>query len=568
MSDEIDPSIAALLKETESSLPSSAEEQQNNQKWEESDKEFEEQMAAQLKAISSVPTNPANGGIKDVDLRQKSFDPKFYEKTFLDQANPIFDDPAYYKICLSGEGDSAQRLHQLLIKYLNCQDKKDKTVYRQQIVTAYWEFLRTLAPKISNSKIPLPKKLAMRYGVVLPSLFSPDQKDFFSKVELINKSGEPILYMDEWIKEISTGKLKLSTTDEVSTRGKGPQAEQQRIMQLKSKNTGKLQNAESLVTSKESERRNLELEVQERIQTLCDHNHMIGLEPHCAPYTDMQKKLFGEINLRFHALQKVDRELNSYLKDLQEAKEIEESLNQKSSDMPVEEMNVGKEEILSEMSTVRQMAKMTCGRQGNQFPIFTREFFHCIDKGTGFRENVLRELAQIEAIDPGCFTRIHKGVANRIVPYVLLVPTYGDIGFCWEPFDRFNRITSRGRIVIPMYPRDLKTACLSAVADLRWQVAKEKASFDWMTDGLTGRYYQYLEENKIKGDIKQFFIDDYILWMTKESAGTQKLPKEVRDIFWRYIPFPQTIKDELKKRSLVYLELCKKDYNRSISDGY
>ena len=154
------------------------------------------------------------------------------------------------------------------------------------------------------------------------------------------------------------------------------------------------------------------------------------------------------------------------------------------------------------------------------------------------------------------------------MPYVLLVPTYGDTGFCWEPFDRFNRITSRGRIVIPMYPRDLKIACLTAVADLRWQVAKEKASFDWMTDGLTGRYYQYLEENKMKGDIKQFFIDDYILWMTKEATGTQKLPKEVRDIFWRYIPFPQSLKDNLKMRSLVYMDLCKKDYNRSISDGY
>ena len=159
---------------------------------------------------------------------------------------------------------------------------------------------------------------------------------------------------------------------------------------------------------------------------------------------------------------------------------------------------------------------------------------------------VLRELAWIESIDPEAYIRIHRGVKNRIVPYVLLLPTYGDTGFCWEPFDRFNRITSRGRIIIPMYPRDLRTACLTAVADLRWQVAKEKASFDWMTDGLTGHYYQYIDSKKMKGDVKQFFIDDYILWMTKESNGTQKLEKEVRAIFWRYIPFPQKLKDELK----------------------
>ena len=89
-----------------------------------------------------------------------------------------------------------------------------------------------------------------------------------------------------------------------------------------------------------------------------------------------------------------------------------------------------------------------------------------------------------------------------------------------------------------------------------------------MTDGLTGYYYQYLEEHKMRGDIKQFFIQDYILWMTKESMGTQKLEKEVRAIFWRYLPFPQELKEELKKRSPVYSELYQRDVNRSMSDGY
>lgn len=348
---------------------------------------------------------------------------------------------------------------------------------------------------------------------------------------------------------------------------KTPAAEAQRLQQLKSKNSGKLQSIESIVNSKESERNTLEYEITDRITSLTTHEEIIGLEPHRAPYTDIQKKLFAEITQRFHALQKIDRELMNCLDELQEAKEIEQSLNDKTGQF-VEEVSVGTEDILTEMTTIRQMAKMTCGRQGNQFPIFTREFFHCFDKSTGFRENVLRELAWIESIDPQCFCRVHKNVMHRIVPYVLLVPTYGDNGFCWEPFDRMNRVTSRGRIVIPMYPRDLKIACLTAVADLRWQVAKEKASYDWMTDGLTGHYYQYIEEHKMKGDVKQFFIEDYILWITKESLGTQKLEKEVRGIFWRYLPFPQELKDTLKTRSLVYQELYQRDINRSMSDGY
>ena len=119
-----------------------------------------------------------------------------------------------------------------------------------------------------------------------------------------------------------------------------------------------------------------------------------------------------------------------------------------------------------------------------------------------------------------------------------------------------------------MYPRDLRIAILTAVADLRWQVAKEKASYYWMEEGLTGQYYQHIERMKVKGDLKAYFIEDYVLWMTKESEGVQRLDKDVRGIFWRNMPFPDERKQELRKRSLVYEELCIKDNNRAMSDGY
>jgi hypothetical protein len=157
---------------------------------------------------------------------------------------------------------------------------------------------------------------------------------------------------------------------------------------------------------------------------------------------------------------------------------------------------------------------------------------------------------------------------NRIAPYVLLIPTYGDTGFCWEPFDRYNRATSRGRIVVPMYPRNLYIAVLTAVADLRWQVAKEKASFYWMEEGLTGNYYQWFQSLKLKGDIKEYFIRDYILWMTKEAEGIQKLDKDVRGTFWRHMPFTREVKEKLKNRSFDYQELYQRDMNRAMSDGY
>ena len=90
----------------------------------------------------------------------------------------------------------------------------------------------------------------------------------------------------------------------------------------------------------------------------------------------------------------------------------------------------------------------------------------------------------------------------------------------------------------------------------------------WMEEGFTGRYYQWFEKNKMKGDVKDAFIKDYVLWITKESEGTQKLDKEIRGVFWRMLPFPQDVKDKLKNRGFVYTDLYKKDINISKSDGY
>ena len=547
---ELDPEIEKLLAESENSYSSDS---------------FTDLSFDDIPDNSSEPAEDLSVASK-VDLSVTKFNPitKFCEDT----PHNYFDDSSYYKSCLTNEGQAAQRVHQVLSRYLTCTDPKDRTVYRQQLITAYWEIIRTMAPKMGDLSLPMSKRLMFRFGVLLPSLFSPEQKMTFSKAILKNNTGEPVYYMDEWFKEIASGRLSLSATDEVRVKkSSSASSDQSHLQQLKNKNDGKLQSSESFVNAKESERQMLEQELLNRVKAICEHNQMIGLEPHTMPLTEGQKKLFAEIQERLRTLQKLDKEYVGYIKEFEEAKSVSESLISKMQNAP-DTVTVAKGDIETEFNTVRQMAKMTVGRQGNQFPVFTREFYHCTPQGTGFRENVLSIMAWIEENDPGVFCRIHKNTAHIIVPYVLLVPTYGDFGFCWAPFDRYNRVTSRGRIVIPMYPRDLKISLLMAVADLRWQVAKEKASYYWMEEGLTGHYYQFIEKQKLKGDLKSYFINDYVTWMTKEVDGVQKMDKQVRAIFWRYIPFNQQKKEELKKRSVVYQELYQRDINRSMSDGY
>lgn len=517
-------------------------------------------------------TAKKSSSVHDVNLSVREFAP--IEKLLNDTPSTVFDDKMYYKTALQNENQSAQRLHQQLSKYLTCQDPKDRTVYRQNIVSAYWEFLRGMVPKMVDINLPLSKRFLCRFGVLLPSLFRPEQKEFFSKIIYENKYCEPILYADEWFMEIASGRMTNSATDEkrqptkAATPEEANRQEQSRLQQLQSKNSGKMQSAENLLSMKENERSRLEEELQDRVSELCQHNLLYGFEPHKAEYTEGQLKLFSEISDRLHRLSKNNKELSRALQDFQDTKGAFDNVESKMASSSAVPVSADAAAVNVEFETVRQMAKMTVGRQGNQFPLFTREFYHCTEKGTGTRENVIEILRWIESIDPGAFCRVHKNIANRIVPYVLLIPTYGDRGFCWEPFDRYNRVTSRGRIVVPMYPRDLKIAILTAVADLRWQVAKEKASYYWMEEGLTGQYYQHIDRLKLKGDLKAFFIEDYVLWMTKESEGVQRLDKDVRGIFWRNMPFPDEKKQDLRKRSLVYDELCVKDNNRAMSDGY
>ena len=572
---DIDPTIAALLESIPTDETSNSEDIDVSSFDSKSNSSSRFSFSFNNKTTDKSSSAPTSGqkSIHTVDLSQKEFPP--IEKILNDEPSKVFDDPNYYKSALTNENQSAQRIHQVLSKYLTCQDPKDRTVYRQNIISAYWELFRGLAPKLADINLPMPKRMLARFGVLLPSLFRPEQKLYFSKVIFENSKNLPIMYVDEWFKEIASGRMNNSMTDEKRTPHKAAtpeeasRQEQSRLQQWQSKNSGKLQSAENLLNIKENERKMLELELKETVEALCEHNPIPGAEPHLSDYSEMQVRMISQITDKLHRLSKNNKELARALADFQDAKGIYENVENKLTETDSSASTVADTDAVNiEFETVRQMAKMTVGRQGNQFPLFTREFFHCTEKGTGIRENVVELMRWVESVDPGAFCRIHKNIPNRIPPYVLLIPTYGDRGFCWEPFDRYNRVTSRGRIIVPMYPRDLRIAILTAVADLRWQVAKEKASYYWMEEGLTGQYYQHIERMKVKGDLKAYFIEDYVLWMTKESEGVQRLDKDVRGIFWRNMPFPDERKQELRKRSLVYEELCIKDNNRAMSDGY
>jgi len=501
----------------------------------------------------------SSGG--EVDLTASEF-PQV-TKRLEEKGHNFFNDPNYYKATLTNEGEIAQRVHTILQKYLTAKDPKDRSVFRQQFISPYWEFLGSVAKKASG-RLPPPKKYLLRFGVLHPAFLNPDTKDFFSKIVDDNKLDQPILYMDEWLNSIGTGKMRPSSTDEVKISKGNTQSKMQALLE---KAQGKFDGTRALLKTREKERDEIEKILRDRLNSIFERTPLQELTDVSDCMTEGQKSAINEIQTLLKQLLKNDHEMELSIRDFTSAQADVESLTDK---LQAEggAITVDTGAIDTEFDTIRQMAKMTVGRQGNHFPVLTAEYYHCGPNDVATRENLISMLAKIESIDAEAYCRIYKNRLNRIVPYVLLIPTYGDMGFCWEPFDRFNRATSRGRIIVPMYPKNLYLAVLTAVADLRWQVAKEKASFYWMEEGLTGHYYQWFQAAKLKGDIKEFFIRDYILWMTKEAEGIQKLEKDVRGTFWRYMPFTQAVKDKLKTRSFVYQELYQRDQNRQMSDGY
>jgi hypothetical protein len=410
----------------------------------------------------------------------------------------------------------------------------------------------------------MPKRLLLRYGVLSPGFLTPELRDMVSRIVFENQPGEPVWYVDEWLERIARGQVRPSTTDEVKQKSKDTG---QKILDAVEKKKGQRDSEITILKARIFQMEEREGQLRGQVDMLSRHEKNEEYGGLKASFTPTQKAALSQIQELLRQLTGLDAQIVSSYAELTGIDKDLENLSRKSEGI-TSYSGVDQKTVVNEWASLRQMAKLCVGRQGNHFPIFLSQFVRPSIREISTRENLIREMAQVEAMDPGLFLRTYKSQTTRIVPNVILLASYGDTGVCWEPFERFNRSTSRGRIAIPMYPKSLPVAVLTALADLRWQVAKEKAQYYWMEEGITGKYYQWFTERKLRGDVREYFIRDYALWINKESQGMQKLDKEVRGIFWRMMPFPQHIKDNLKNRGFLYNDLYKKDQNIAKSDGY
>lgn len=562
-SDEIDPEIAALLGEaSQATVPGKTT------------PKFEE-LFSQEKVGSPKPNDAAgsplkgpqdSGPAKTIDFTQKTL-PKV-ERFQQDPPNTFFADKDYYKKIMDGEGELGLRVHSLLSDFFKVTDSEQRVTIRMRLINAYWELIGGIAQKL-GPRMPLPKRVLLRYAALLPSLITAEQRKNIASIIWDNQFDEPIYYMDEWLEGVARGVMSPLATDEPLSR-KGMSASNEKALY-----TQKLEQLESqkqahiaLIKSKLNEMEILENVILENAHSLKRKTAHRFVKQLTNGYEGHHHQALNKITECVRSLHSLDNEIGRYLNDLDRFERDINNLKAKVEAAGDEESGVDTKLVANEVVSLRQIAKMTCGRQGNHFPILMKNFMPFQFREYGTREHVIKVMSEVEYLDPGLFVRRYMQTDQRVVPCVILVPTYGEFGLCWEPYEKGKGRISRGRIAIPMFGKNLKLAVLYALADFRWQLAKEIASYHWMEEGITGLYYGWFAQKKLKGDVKQFFIRDYIQWITKESEGIQRLDKEIRGIFWRNMPFPLEVREKLRHVSNIYNDLYLKDQNRAMSVGY
>lgn len=495
-----------------------------------------------------------------IELRKRSFN----EITEFTRAEaPLFDDPLYYKTVLKDEGAIAVRLHETLTKMFKSTDSSEKVELKNRIIPIYWELHKQLMIKCLDENVVEPKKLAVRYGAVLPNLLGKDHRSVLSQIIWENQTGEAVWYCDEWVQMVAEGKVnRLATDEEVSSKKGDINSEIAKTRSILDKLRGTKDAMAGFMQNLERERSEILENFQAQSSKISELHISHRIDNVHLPFDEEQKQAMSQIISVIKSMSTIAKNIeinyNKYLEILGDIDKFESELERLTDGSPVIDNSIAE----LEAGQIAVLAKMCVGRRGNHYPILASQFFLAKIATIATRENIIQMMREVENIDVGIFRREFRRQINRIPPHVIIVPCYGNTGVCWEPYERNNKATSRGRIAVPMFPTDLRMAVVTALGDLRWQQAKEMAAHYWMEEGLTGSFFQWFSAQKMRGDVRLTFIENYVLWITKESEGMQKLDREVRGIFWRNMSFSLERRENLKDRGFVYNQLYVNDQNR------
>jgi len=160
---------------------------------------------------------------------------------------------------------------------------------------------------------------------------------------------------------------------------------------------------------------------------------------------------------------------------------------------------------------------------------------------------------------------------KEVFPFFVLYPGYGTRTLMWQEMDG-NKKDTPGRFFLPIfYSEKIEETLLQQLAYFRWELQKSIAGYSWtdpVEGGMVGSYFDYISFYKKNPDItseakvrlaefirktksdKDRFAKDYITWVESEYSGMVRLNNAARDIFYRFAPFPESIREELAKKPM------------------
>lgn len=271
----------------------------------------------------------------------------------------------------------------------------------------------------------------------------------------------------------------------------------------------------------------------------------------------------------------------------------------KTGQIKEEDMEAAKHDNMRKFSyevanMFRYNSRIVSGQVSIFVPILYKEMFmgH-IDQSYMTTNKVNEIIKKIVSVDYSLFYResmqndparnIEKEyIQEEVYPDIILMPTYGSNGAMWQEIEGRKRATP-GRFLFPSFAEtDMEEVFIRVCGRFRWELCRTIQGVTWNDvkyKSLTSEYVDYIQfyrknralseekREKIKlqiqkgrGNTREIFVIDYILWVKNESAGSLRLNKVAREVLASYCPFVKEIRAKVQTQPLFEEAMAK--FNR------
>lgn len=233
-------------------------------------------------------------------------------------------------------------------------------------------------------------------------------------------------------------------------------------------------------------------------------------------------------------------------------------------------------------------SKITSGRPSVYCPILSEhQFIKQPEDALLYPDQIIKVIDTVRAADYSVFAResitvlsekenIHDFFHVEVLPDIILMPVVGMRGAMWQEIVGRSRLTP-ARMMLPVFQLEsLEKVMIRMIGEYRWEMCKRVQGARWndVTEpSLTSLYYDYLQFyrknpelstdtkekiktglQKCKQNFKEYFLNDYMMYIMFESKGSPHLIKNARSILFGQCPLSAPFRQILSTNP-IYQEL-------------